>query len=150
MDIKLVGDKRQTDTKALAVDVKLAVPRQRVAQLLVCAIEGGISYWCERQEFKKKEPEAWEPVLDAGDEKPSRWPMYDYPLLPGGEVSFKADDGSGEVKTYKLNLETLTNGLALMAEKCPHQFANFMQENEDAGTGDVFVQLCCFGEVVYG
>lgn len=150
MNIKLVGDKKQEDSKALVVDIKITISRQRVAQMLVSAIEGGISYWCERQEFKKKEPDAWEPVLDAGDENPSRWPIYDYPLLPGGEVSFRADDGTGRVKVCKLNLETITKGLALMAEKYPHQFANFINDDDDAGTADVFVQLCCFGEVVYG
>jgi hypothetical protein len=40
--------------------------------------------------------------------------------------------------------------LALMAEKEPRHFGDFMGENDDATTSDVFLQLCLFGEVVYG
>jgi len=37
-----------------------------------------------------------------------------------------------------------------MAEKYPRHFANFAQEAEDAETGDVFIQCCVLGEIVYG
>jgi len=37
-----------------------------------------------------------------------------------------------------------------MAEKYPRHFHNFLEENDDAETGDVFIQCCLFGEIVYG
>lgn len=44
----------------------------------------------------------------------------------------------------------LVLGLRRMADKYPKHFDNFMQENEDAITGDVFLQCVVFGEVIYG
>lgn len=148
-DITLAGDKKQTDAAALCVDVKLAIPRKQIAYLICSAIEGGIAYWCPRQAFKYKKPEKWEPIMDAGDEKPEEWPCYDYPLLAGGAVTFKADKDA-PVRVCVLNLETIAKGLQLMAEKYPRHFGDFMNESGDATTGDVFVQLCVFGDVVYG
>ncbi len=146
----LSGDKKQKDAAALTVEVRLAVPRKQIAYLLSSAIEGGIGYWCESQAFKYTKPEKWEPVMDAGEENPKKWPCYDYPLLAGGAVSFKADDGTGTIKLCVLNLETIGKGLQLMAEKHPSHFGDFMTESGDATTADVFVQLVVFGEVVYG
>ena len=40
--------------------------------------------------------------------------------------------------------------VALMATKTPRHFANMIREAGDAETGDVFVQLACFGEIKYG
>lgn len=37
-----------------------------------------------------------------------------------------------------------------MAEKWPRHFGNFISENEDAETGDVFIQLALLGDIVYG
>ena len=44
----------------------------------------------------------------------------------------------------------LLKGLQLMAKDYPQQWADFMDDNDDANTGDVFVQLCCFGKTIYG
>jgi hypothetical protein len=40
--------------------------------------------------------------------------------------------------------------LALMATKTPRHFANIVGERGDSETGDVLVQLACFGELRYG
>lgn len=45
---------------------------------------------------------------------------------------------------------TVQKGLALMAEFSPRHFADFMNENDDDVTFDVFVQYCIFGKVIYG
>jgi hypothetical protein len=37
-----------------------------------------------------------------------------------------------------------------MVEKYPRHYADFKDGDEDASTGDVFLQCCIFGEVVYG
>jgi hypothetical protein len=37
-----------------------------------------------------------------------------------------------------------------MADKYPRHIADILSENDDATTGDVFLQLCLFGDVVYG
>lgn len=136
-----------TDDLDVVVSIKIA--RRRVAELLVSAVEGGIGYWCPRQSFKYTKPAEWVPVLDDAE----RWPCYDYPLLPGGAVEFYVsarDFGGKGKKICRLDLETIAAGLKLMAEKTPGHFADFLHERDDARTADVFVQLCVFGEVVYG
>ena len=55
-----------------------------------------------------------------------------------------------DTKQYPLTLESMKAGLAVFQEKAPHQFKAFMEENEDALTGDCFLQCCLLGEVVYG
>lgn len=129
----------------IKLSVELVIPRRRVAELLVSAVEGGICYWCPRQEFKYTEPEKWEPVLDDGDENPKNWPCYDYPLLPGGAVTFIVDE-----QECVLNLDTVATGLRVMADKYQRHFLGFLTGGDDAETGDVFVQCCVFGEVIYG
>jgi hypothetical protein len=37
-----------------------------------------------------------------------------------------------------------------MSEKFPEHWADFINENDDAITGDIFVQCCVFGDTVYG
>jgi hypothetical protein len=133
----------------MKITVDIVIARKQIAYLLTTAFEGGIGYWCPRQEFRYREPKAWEPVLDEGDEKPERWKAYDYPLLPGGSVTFFADEDA-PVKKCVLNLETIAKGLQVMASKHSWHFNNFLNDNADAETGDVFVQCCVFGDVVYG
>lgn len=138
------------DKKADKVSITIAVAKKTIANLLCCGFEGGIGYWCPRQPFKYVEPGEWQPIMDTGEEDPERWEMYDYPLLAGGAVIFKADDGTGKVKKCRLDLDTIQKGLELMASKYPHHFGDVINGSEDATTGDVFIQLCAFGEVVYG
>jgi hypothetical protein len=49
-----------------------------------------------------------------------------------------------------LDRVAILEGLRIMAEKEPRHFADFMTENDDADTGDVFLQCCLYGEVIYG
>lgn len=56
-----------------------------------------------------------------------------------------------------IDLSAIKNGLAVMAEIFPHDFADILIENDDATTGDLFLQCCCFpeqirqdGEAIFG
>jgi hypothetical protein len=133
-----------------AITVTVAVTRRNIANQLCAAVEGGIGYWCPRQDFKYTKPENPVAIMDDGDADGQIWPCYDYPLQPGGAVRFRADDGSGKVKTIVLNLETIAKGLDLMAKNSPWHFANIVNDSGDAETGDVLVQYIAFGEIVYG
>ena len=46
--------------------------------------------------------------------------------------------------------DQLHSGLRAMATKFPFNFANFIGENDDAETADVFIQCCLFGGLRYG
>ena len=134
--------------KTISVVTTVEIPRQRVADLLVGAFEGGCNYWIKHQCFGQKPPPT--PTAIVSPDTGEVYPTYDYPLTEGGECTFVAEDESGKEVTVKLNLETLTKGLEVMAAKYPRAFADFIAENDDACTADVFVQCVAFGRAVYG
>lgn len=128
---------QDTDTlTTIAVPQNITV--QRIKDLLCCAIEGGSNYWCETMDRK------------GGITQKQAEYRQDVPFVEGGwlEVVPYEDDGKG--KKFRLDLDTIKKGLTIFAEKYPRHFGDFVQENDDAETGDVFLQCCCFGEAIYG
>lgn len=51
---------------------------------------------------------------------------------------------------YTLTLKDVRKGLRLMKKEYPSHYADLVEENDDAITGDVWLQLAVFGEVIYG
>ena len=47
-------------------------------------------------------------------------------------------------------MDAIEQGIQLLERLYPGLFADFIKENEDATTGDIFLQLCLYGEVIYG
>ena len=116
------------------VTIEIEIPEDRIRNLLGCAIEGGSAYWCEscdRRNATRKQAEY----------------RQDVPFVKGAWLEITAAEIN---KIFKVDREAIENGMAAFAVKCPRQFAEFMNENEDAGDGDAFLQCCVFGEVVYG
>ena|ERR1035437_1276893 len=111
---------------------------QRVKDLLCNAIEGGSNYWVETIDRCV--------VLDR-NEAPYR---QDVPFVESGYLELEEQEQSGKAKTFRIDLNTIKAGLEVMAKKYPKHFTNFIEENDDAETGDVFLQCICFGELVYG
>jgi len=134
----------------MEITIKKEVSLEILFNLLTAAFEGGSNYWIERAE-KSKKPAKFEFVGMSGSVF-----IQDWPLNEGGEVTLydtEAEDENGKQASYKVNLETIQKGIQVMAEKYPKHFADAIDlENGcgDADTGDVFLQCCCLGEVVYG
>jgi hypothetical protein len=74
------------------------------------------------------------------------------PLTEGGKIVCTIQDehtkGAGVI--YVLDRAAITRGLVAMKEKAPRHFGDALADNDDATTGDVFLQLCLFDEVIYG
>ena len=66
-----------------------------------------------------------------------------------GSLILSVADGEGAPQPADLNSAACARGLQLMAEDWSRHFQAFRDENEDAETGDVFLQLCVFGDVVF-
>lgn len=96
------------------------VPNQIIIDTLISAIEGGIYYWCRSA------------MVSAPD-----------PL----RARFQEADGGA---TFEFTAADWPRIVALMATKAPRHFANMIREVGDAVTGDVLVQIACFGEIKYG
>lgn len=66
----------------------------------------------------------------------------------GGEVTIY--DVETEEKLGVLNEETLEKGWEVFRHKYPRHYADAWAEEADAITGDVYLQCCVMGEVIYG
>ena len=142
----------QIQSPFAVITCKRQVTVQRVRDLLCAAFEGGSNYWLviERRYFGPGI--TYEDFREGGKFQTPRDYFHPDELIPtvdhcGLIVGTNDDD---EEKVYDLNVTTLRNGLQRMADKQPRDWQDFLEENEDAGTGDVFLQLCLFNEVVYG
>lgn len=124
------------------------VTAERVSDLICSALEGGSNYWYMIE--KKIEPTAW--TFDSEKVSPRHY-IGDYPLNPGGKLIFSVrepENDDEKAARHELTWETIASGLNVMARDYGETFGNFMSENDDAETGDVFLQCCLFQEVKYG
>lgn len=103
-----------------------------IANLLVTCFEGGSNYWIDKIQF-------------VGNAKGSPW--YDEPSNFEGEfkISFEID---GSI--YELTPWTIRAGTALLIQHYPHRWSAIQSDDHDADDADVWLQLCLFGDVVYG
>lgn len=124
-----------------AITVKHTFKDQDISDLLGGAFEGGSSYWCaiEGQNVPKNKQR------DRSGVELSHY-SQDIPMM-GGSVDIQdTTDGKRHSITKKMLLE----GLSTMAQEQPQHFSDFVTEDYDANTSDVFLQLCLFGQVIYG
>lgn len=130
--------------------MRTPLTRAQMANLLTSAFEGGSNYWYQIDGYK--EPAKLGFLSDAEfakvmNREPQVFKHADYPLNPGGAVIVRdADEG----KTFTLDLEACRRGAQVMRRSYPRHYAAVIAENDDAETGDVFLQCCLFGEVIYG
>lgn len=120
--------------------VTIEMEEQRLSDLLCNALEGGSNYWYWIDEKRQSNPES---------EFLSDIPMN------GGWLRFTANgDEQNETinghTAWELDRAGMIRGAQTMAEKYPRHWANVVNENDDGETGDVFLQCCLFGEVIYG
>jgi len=117
-----------------------------VADMLCCAFEGGSDYWAEIKEQRKPEEFVFRYMADVLGDKPTSY--TDYPLNRGGFLM--VGDIEGDMPDALLDMGTIRLGLQLMADKYPNHWHDFINDNEDATTSDVFLQCCLYGEVIFG
>lgn len=123
--------------------VKVEIEKSRVYDLLITGVE--TSFWVE---LEGDWEQAWK---DA--EKPGVRSAFglikirdNYKVTEDG----MAYNDSERRSPVALNDTQLEQGIKLMQEKYPEHFADFIEEREDAETGDVFLQCIMFEEVIYG
>lgn len=118
--------------------VELKVSDERIQDLLCDALEGGSNYWID----------SYQKVYPAGKSREDyKFPHLELPLTEGGSLII--DPGEGE-EPKPLDRAACLRGLQIMSEKYPKHFADFLAENDDADTGDVFLQCSLFGDVIFG
>ena len=65
------------------------------------------------------------------------------------EMDNELNDGEEPTK-YHLTMDNVQKGLELMRDQYPRHYADLVEEQDDAITGDVWLQLATFGELIYG
>ena len=112
---------------------------EQMKGLLCSAIEGGSNYWCTLEKHNRK---------DVGKEF-----VHEAPFEKDGFL-IVSDRKSGEEpqmdEPFSVNLESLEKGWEIFKEKYPSHYADVLKENDDAETGDVYLQCVVFGELIYG
>lgn len=120
--------------------VNTMVSDERIQDLLTSALEGGSNYWYIIKSFN----------YPPGQTKKTLGITYPHIELPFKGGSLTIGDIEGDMPDKVLDRQAITKGLEVMAEKYPKDYADFLAENDDANTGDVFLQSALFGEVVFG
>lgn len=62
--------------------------------------------------------------------------------------TFTVEDVEDEETKFVIGLKEIKKGLEVMAQIMTTDFSNLINEEDDATTGDVFLQCCCFPEEV--
>lgn len=124
------------------IEVKQEVKLERVADLLTNSIEVASKYWSEIVSFNEPKELTFR-TSDAVIYK-----HIDFPLNEGGAVVMK-DTEDGEGAPVTIDLERIKQGLQIMATKFPNHFGDFMAEEDDNTTADVFLQCVMLGDIKY-
>lgn len=126
--------------------VKQEIDPNKIVNLLVTAFDGNMtSGWAYAETNMPDEPD-WSWCEDKSEWEDVR-KCYVASMCGGDVTLIEHED---EAKRHVLDKAALERGIQAMAEKFPSHFSDFMNENDDAITGDVFVQCCVFGDTIYG
>lgn len=124
----------------MKVQVEFEITPQRIADLVCTGIEGGeanhwLHYFRNRTACDPGNP--WYSTADF-------WEQKNITI----EVAY--DDGlTGDPVTKMITEKDVHAAMRKFAEQHPTHFRDFLDENEEAYTGDTFLQLLILGDVIY-
>jgi hypothetical protein len=132
----------------IVVNAPVKVSDEIVSNLFTCAVEGGSDYWCGKirclhEDDKKK---SYDEYMVNGFKA---WMIEPHETMKNPEPFTELEI---DKRVYTCTVDDIKEAVKLMVEKYPEtHWLNMMSETAmDAETGDVFLQLCLFKEVVYG
>jgi len=106
---------------------------ESIDNLLCGAFEGGSNYWYQINNVV------------------TPYTGYAHEAWRTNNNGILIEDGEEEAE-YEgyLNRESVKRGLELMNRNYCQHWSDFIIGNDDAETSDLFLQLCVFGEVIFG
>ena len=122
----------------MEIAVKQKIDDQAVSDLLCNALEGGSNYWYVIKE--KGNP----------DDIKCEYRHLELPMSENGYLMIGTIDDGEDDTPLRLDRQAIEIGLQILTDKYSYHFQNFIMDNADAETGDVFLQCCLFGDLVYG
>ena len=137
-----------SDAIILTINQPHQISSEQIGHLLTSALEGGSNYWMswDYSSKYKKWVNMTLPLHTVNFEGTFfTFPQY---LIQHDAYGLTIRESDG-VK-HNLTLNKMKKGLKIMASNYPKHFHNFITGNEDAQTGDVFLQCCVLKKVIYG
>lgn len=136
----------EEERKAYAASLRLI--KDDIRENLLCsAIEGGSNYWYYLPDVT---------MCDKYGEKGDPLVTKMFLAIMAGEkipvTDIEEDDceSDGEHRLGYISLENMDKAEQLMILKYSTHFGDAITENDDASTGDVFLQLIVMGDIMYG
>lgn len=133
------------------VKITIKITAQKIADMMISAIEGNhmTRSWCAGLYWNTQE--ATPPNWTGG-------PWYANPDMYDGcfqievhEIVDESKPAQGDnVKIHKCNQFAVQRGIELMARSNPRHFGDWMADQDDGETADIFLQCVALGEVRYG
>jgi hypothetical protein len=116
------------------------ISEEQMGNLLVCAFEGGINYWCGKVEItaypEKTKPEDDFSNLLASDVVPK-----------GGTIAIW--DAEDEDEVNWLTRDKMLTGISMTMDWGNFATVEDLMDNHDAETADVMVQYALFGDIIF-
>jgi hypothetical protein len=135
---------------SFSVTVKKEISASRIVNLLCTAFDGGFGSWGRYETHMPPEPD-WSWGEGTPEETEKDWAdvrkVYVASMCGGHVTMYDMED---DEKPYRLDKAALHRGMRIFAEKYPKHFSDFINYNDDAITGDVYLQCCIFGDAIYG
>lgn len=115
--------------------------KENIHSLLVSAFEGGSNYWYFISESNK-------------DKYNCRFDEVAFQdggfFIIGDKEEWDGEKFVNNDLTVKVDRAKLEKGFEIFEKNHKKHFADFVSENDDATTADVYLQCVCFGEIIFG
>lgn len=127
-----------------------------MADLLTTALEGGSGYWIDFVDIFYPKGHTSASYKEGGefeDKHSYGIPVYNVWMYDGGYLKIHTEDEVDNKKVFVFDMKAIKKGFELMSKgkATPIRHWNdFVNDNYDADTADVFLQLALFGEVIFG
>lgn len=121
--------------------IRITVSDKRIEDLLVNATEGGSNYWYMIEKYRY-------PVGNNSKTPKLEFPHCQLPFHGGAIVFSSLEEPKRPHVT--LDYKACLKGLSIMAKKFPQHFGDWLSENDDATTADVWLQCALYHDVIYG
>ena len=122
---------------------------ENLVNLLSVATYG--NYWPVIKAYKSDKDKGLFNDCECREDKWAKALMYGKGVAVYDNYEMDSELNEGELPTkYHLTMDNVQKGLELMRDEYPRHYADLMEEEDDAITGDVWLQLAVFGELIYG
>tara|TARA_R110002050_G_scaffold78842_1_gene168527 strand:+ start:351 stop:842 length:492 start_codon:yes stop_codon:yes gene_type:complete len=113
------------------------VTYQQIEDNISTALEQGSWYWCNSADV-------WRGASSIYNNKDTF-----QAIAMGAPFTIQHGD-AGEIKQVQNNSCRLRKTLDILSNEYPEAFEQILNDTGDANTGDIFFQVLCFSEVIYG